>query len=326
MSASLPVFDAAEVRARLPMPSCIDLMCDLQGSISRGEVQLPLRTGVPLPFPPEGSNTLLVMPGALPEPSVFGAKLLSLYPGNSAAGNGAASLPVIQGYVLLFDGTNGTPLALVDAASLTAIRTAAASGAATRALARGDARKLALLGYGVQAASHLEAMRCVRPIETVSVWGPNPAKARAFAAAHANETLSIQAVSSAESAIEGADLICAVSAASTPVISGDRLQPGCHLNLVGAHTTRTREADAATIANARVFTEITAFARAEAGDLLLAIDEGAITWAHIAGEIGSVFNGDLIGREHEQQITLYKNLGNVAQDLAAAHHVFNAAG
>ena len=315
----IPVFDSEQVWTRLPMSACIELMTDLHRSISRGEVQLPLRTGVPLPFAPSGANSMLVMPGALVEPAVFGAKLLSLYPGNRDA-----TLPVIQGQVLLFDGANGAPLALVDAASLTAIRTAAASGAATRALAREDASRLALLGYGVQAASHLLAMRSVRPIRQVSVWGPNPEKAEAFAAEHDLEGSSVRAVASADAAIKDADLICAVSASPTPIISGDRLQPGCHVNLVGAHTPDTREADTEALVRARVFTEITEFALAEAGDLLLAIAEGAITRNHIAGEIGSVFNGDVAGREHADQITLYKNLGNVAQDLAAAHRVYVA--
>ena len=319
MSRSIPVFDAEQVQARLPMAACIDLLTDVQAMLSRGQVELPLRTGVPLPFEPEGSNLLLVMPGALPEPAVFGAKLLSIYPGN-----GPSSLPVIQGYVLLFDGDNGMPLALIEAASLTAIRTAAASAAASRVLARPESSSLALLGYGVQAASHLQAMRCIRPISEVRVWGPDPQKATAFAAANGDGEVSIEAVPSAEAAVTDADLICAVSASRTPVISGDWIRPGCHINLVGAHSPQTREADADTLASARVFTEITEFAMAESGDLLLAIEEGAISAGNIAGEIGSVFNGSITGREHDAQITLYKNLGNVAQDLAAAHHIVAA--
>lgn len=319
MSTAIPVFDAAQVRERLPMGECIDLLTTLHGSISRGEAKLPLRSNVPLPFEPADTNTLLVMPGALVQPAVSGAKLLSIYPGN-----GNTDLPVIQGYVLLFDGANGKPLALVEAASLTAIRTAAASGAASRALAREASRTLALLGYGVQAASHLAAMRCIRPIESVRVWGPDPVKAAAFAAAHGDGKITIEAVPSVEAAVTGADLICAVTAAETPVLNGDWLKPGCHVNLVGAHTPQTREADARTVARARVFTEITEFALAEAGDLLLAIEEGALSPESIAGEIGAVFNGDIAGREQAEQITLYKNLGNVAQDLAAAYHVFSA--
>ena len=212
----------------------------------------------------------------------------------------------------------------MDAASLTAIRTAAASGAATRVLARADAENLALLGYGVQAASHLEAMRAVRPIRNVRVWGPSPEKAAAFAERHSDEHLLVQAAPSAEAAITAADIICAVTASETPVIEGRWLSEGCHVNLVGAHTATTREADSDTLARARVFTEITEFALAEAGDLLLAVEEGALTLAAVAGEIGSVFAGNLSGREHDDQITLYKNLGNVAQDLVAAYHVYQS--
>lgn len=317
---TLPVFDADQVRERLPMAACIDLLTELHRAISRGEVSLPLRSSVPLPYPPSESNALLVMPGALPEPAVFGAKLLSIFPENDRTG----TAPVIQGYVLLFDGNNGQPLALIDAGSLTAIRTAAASGAATRALALTEATDLALLGYGVQAASHLEAMCSIRPITRVRVWGPNPDRAAAFAKAQSTSALEVQPVATAEAAVTGADIICAVTASPTPVIEGRWLAPGCHLNLVGAHTPSTREADGAALARARVFTEITAFALAEAGDLLLAMAEGALTESAIAGEIGAVFEGTLSGRRSAEEITLYKNLGNVAQDLAAAHHVFAA--
>ncbi len=318
MSSAVSVYDAAAVRSGLPMATCIDLLTDLHAAISRGEIELPLRSSLPLPFEPSGSNTLLVMPGALPDPAVFGAKLLSIYPGN---GNPQSAVPVIQGYILLFDGSNGAPLALVDAASLTAIRTAAASGAATRALANPQAHSLALLGYGVQAASHLEAMCAVRPIRAVRVWGPDPEKAEAFAVRHNSEAVRIQAVASAEKAVDGADVVCAVTASTDPILEGGWLAPGCHLNLVGAHTPTTREADGATLARARVFTEITGFALAEAGDLLLAIREGVFDQTAIAGEIGSVFAGELQGRQRDDQITLYKNLGNVAQDLVAAYHV-----
>lgn len=312
---TIEVFDAQAVEARLPMSRCIDLMAEVQAAISRGEISLPLRTFLPLDEP---ANGLLVMPGMLNAPPVFGAKLLSLFPGNRDS-----ELPVIQGQVLIFDGTNGRPLALIEAASLTAIRTAAASAAATRVLANEDADTLALLGYGVQAHSHLEAMRAVREIGEVRVWGPDPDRAAAFAARYADD-LSIHPVPSAEAAIRGADLICAVTAATEPVIHADWIGPGCHLNLVGTHSPATREADGRTLERARVFTEITQFAMAESGDILLAIEEGSLTEADIAGEIGAVINGALPGRQSPDQITLYKSLGNTAQDLAAAYAVLTA--
>lgn len=316
MSNAIPVFDAAAVRARLPMSVCIDLMADVQAALSRGEISLPLRSAMPLPG--TSGNSLLLMPGALEAPAVFGAKLLSIFPGN---GELEVPLPVIQGQVLLFDGDNGKPMALVEAATLTAIRTAAASAAATRALAGPDASRLALVGYGVQAESHLEAMRAVRPITSVRVWGPDLERARAFADRHRQANLTVEAVATAEAAIRDTDIVCAVSAATTPIIEGPWIAPGCHLNLVGAHSPKAREADGEALRRARVFTEITEFALAEAGDVLLAIQEGFITEEHIAGEIGAVIDGRLAGREAPEQITLYKSLGNTAQDLIAASHV-----
>lgn len=319
----IPVFSADAVRARLPMAACIDLMAEVQAAISRGEISLPLRQAIPLPEAPgsEGAGTasLLLMPGALSEPAVFGAKLISIFPGNGRRG-----LPAIQGQVLLFDGDDGRPLALVEAASLTAIRTAAASAAATRVLANPDASRLALLGYGVQAGSHLEAMRAVRPIREVRVWGPSQDKAAAFAEKHSGPELSVRAAASPEVALGDAEVICAVSASAEPIIRSEWLKPGCHLNLVGAHRPDAREADGATIAGARVFTEITGFALVEAGDILLAIADGLITAGNIAGEIGAVIEGELPGRENPEQITVYKSLGNTAQDLVAAHHVLTA--
>lgn len=294
------------------MARCIDLMDRVQRVISRGEVRLPLRTPVPL----GSGNGLLMMPGSLPEPAVFGAKLLSLYPGNGQRG-----LPVIQGYVLVFDAADGVPLGLVEAGSLTAIRTAAASGAATRALANPDASTLALLGYGVQAATHLAAMCAVREVREVRVWGPDRSKAERFAARHGSGSQPVTPVDSVRAAVEGADLICAVSATRTPILRGEWLAAGAHVNLVGAHTADTREADGATLARARIFTEITEFALVEAGDILLAIEEGVIAVEDIAGEIGAVLDDNLPGREHAGQITLYKSLGNTAQDLIAAQHV-----
>ena len=314
---SISVLDADSVRRHLSMSVCIDLVQETQIAISRGEIEIPLRSTLPVD---EGRATFLVMPGEVGESGTFGAKLLSIYPDNPAQG-----LAAIQGYVLLFDAADGTPSALVDAASITAIRTAAASAAATRALARLDASRLALLGYGVQAESHLEAMCAVRHIREVRVWGPNIEKARAFAARHERPELIIEAVEIAGEAVRGADLVCAVSNARDPLIVANDVSPGTHLNLVGAHKPNGREADAETLARSRVYTEVTKFALAEAGDLILAIEEGVLSASEIRGEIGEVFAGTLAGRTSEGEITLYKSLGNTAQDLASAAYVVEAA-
>lgn len=307
----IPFFDTDTVRRVLRMDACIDLMADTQAAISRGEITPPLRSFIPVAG---GKAGMGIMPGDAP--SAFGAKLVSIRADNPDRG-----LPMIQGCILLFDRESGAPAALVEGASVTGIRTAAASGAATRALAREDASVLALLGYGVQAETHLEAMRCVRPVREVRVWGPSLEKAERFAAAHTDDNVVVTAVETAREAVGGADLVCAVSAASDPVIEGRCLADGCHVNLVGSHSPTTREADGETMGRARVFTEITDFAMKEAGDILLAIEEGFLAEGDLAGEIGAVIDRAIEGRRGEDEITLYKSLGNVAQDLAAAHFI-----
>lgn len=313
---SLPVYDAAAVRQALTMQQCIELMADVQAALSRGDIRLPLRRALTIP---DSTNQLLIMPGSLPAPAVIGVKLVSIFPHNQNAHN----LPTIQGQVLLFDAENGTPLALVEAATLTAIRTAAASGAATRELANPEAGCLALLGYGVQAHTHLAAMSTVRPIHEVRIWGPDPDKAHAFAEEHGGDW-KIEAAQTPEEALAGADLVCAVSAASDPIIRSDAISPGCHINLVGAHTANAREADSATMARARIFTEISEFALIEAGDILIAMADGAVFESELI-EIGAVISGKQPGRLSVDDVTVYKSLGNTAQDLIAAHYVHQSA-
>ena len=310
-----PFIDGQTVIDNLTMPACIDLMAATQAAISRGEIRLPLRAMLPVG---EGSAVFIVMPGKIGKTRIFGAKLVSLFPDNPARG-----MPAVQGHVALFDGENGSPLALVEAASITAVRTAAASGAATRLLARHHASTLALLGCGVQAETHLEAMLAVRPVREVRVWGRSLEKAEAFAARHAGMGgARVAAVGGARQAVAGADLICTVTGSRTPILKGEWVDSGAHLNLVGAHNPATREVDGAAMSRGRVFTEITEFALAEAGDLLLAIEEGHLAEADIAGEIGEAIDGKIPGRSREDDITIYKNQGNTAQDLAAAHYVY----
>lgn len=311
----LRIIDGPTVASCLPMPACIDLMEKTMVAVSRGETIMPQRSFVSLP---SSENVFGVMPGAAA--NTFGAKLISIFPDNPASAE-----PAIQGGILLFDRDNGAPVALVDAASVTAIRTAAASGMATRALAREDAAVLAILGCGVQAHSHLEAMIAVRPIEELRVWGRSLAKAEAFVDASQGYKLKIRAVATPQQAVRGADLICTVTGAREPVLRGDWLEDGAHINLVGAHSPHTREADTEAVARARFFAEIKAFAMKESGDILIPISEGVIGADHLLGEIGQVLTGQVAGRLDRRDITMYKSLGNVAQDLAAAHAVYEQA-
>lgn len=313
------VLSAEDVRAFLPMPACIEAMSDVMKAVSAGEVSMPTRIIAPVV---DRSGYLAVMPASLSEPRVFGAKVVSLLPGNPAKGRLA-----IQGYIILFDHDTGVVVALVDGAEVTALRTAAASGLATRWLARKDATTLGILGTGVQAGTHISAVRAVRPIKEVLVWGRSFETAQRLAEMQSTvQGLTVRAVKTADEA-SGCDVVCAVTGAVEPVVLGKAVRPGAHVNLVGAHQPDAREADTDLVSRARVYVDVLDAAFKEAGDILLPIKEGAVGKAHVLGEIGSVVAGSLAGRTADDEITLYKSLGIAAQDLAAAHVVlqrFNA--
>jgi len=311
------VLNAATVRRLLSMQQCIEIMDSAMRAVSSGSVSIPPRTFVPLTEP---DDHLLLMPGSAPELPAYGAKIISLHPGNKAR-----QLPVIQGFVALFDSETGAPVAIIDGASVTAIRTAAASGLATRALARETASSHGVLGTGVQAETHIEAIACVRDIRVVRVWGRDMQKARSFADDQSRRlTLDVSAVESAAEAV-ACDIVSAVTGATDPVLEGAWLSTGAHVNLVGGHKPTAREADSDAIARSSVYVDLLASARAEAGDILIPVEEGRIGWHDVVGEIGQVLEGEVASRVDDTQITLYKSLGIVAQDLFVANYVFEAA-
>jgi alanine dehydrogenase len=313
----LRILGGAEIKALLPMAACVELMRTTMIAVSEGRARIPLRTVLPV----SNGGMLGNMPGYLAEPECFGVKLLSLFPGNPAAG-----LSSHLGLVLLFEPKHGLPVALLDAAELTAIRTAAVSGLATRLLAREDAGDLAILGSGEQARSHLEAMLVVRNLRRVRVWSRTPAHAAAFAEAQgALHGLKIETAASAEAAVADADLICTVTGAPEPILRGDWIAPGAHLNLVGASRIGAAEVDTAAVAKARFFVDFRGSAEHEAGELRQAIDAGDVTADHVLGEIGEVANGSVAGRTGATDITAFKSLGVAAEDLASAHYLLQRA-
>jgi ornithine cyclodeaminase len=261
------------------------------------------------------------MPGAQDDPACFGVKLVSIYPGNPAAG-----LSSHLGLVLLFEAEHGRPVAILDAAEITAIRTAAASGLATRLLARADAGDLAILGAGEQARGHLAAMRAVRPIRRVRVWSRTPASAQAFAAEAADHWgQAVEVCATAREAVAGADLICTVTAAPTPILQGAWISPGCHLNVAGASRPSVAEIDTALVVRSRYFVDRRESTVNEAGEYRAALAAGAIAEGHILAEIGEVAAGTQPGRLGPDDVTLYRSLGIAAQDVAAAHYLLEAA-
>jgi ornithine cyclodeaminase len=307
-----------DVARLLPMEACIAAMEDVLTSLARGQAIQPLRTILRLP---EGKGAFGVMPGQVSKPDCFGLKVITVFPGNEGTRYDSH-----QGAVLLFEPQYGTLVAIMDAASVTAIRTAAVSGVATRLLAREDARDLAILGSGVQARTHLEAVRAVRPLQRVRVWSRSAANARAFAEwAEQRFGQAVEPIETARDAVAGADIICTVTSARVPVLSGDWLAPGSHVNAVGSSNPVARELDADAVRRSRMFVDRRESALAEAGDFLLARQEGAVTDDHILGEIGELLVGTRKGRETNAEITLFKSLGLAVEDVASAHVVWNEA-
>jgi ornithine cyclodeaminase len=215
---------------------------------------------------------------------------------------------------------------MLDAAEITAIRTAAASGLATRLLSRPDAVDLAILGAGEQASSHLAAMLCVRKLRRIRVWGRDLEKTTAFAQAEgAKHGVTIEVAGTVRDAVTGADIICTVTKAREPILLGEWIKPGAHLNVVGSSLAATAEIDTPTVVKSRYFVDCRSSTITEGGDYLRALRAGAITPEHILGEIGEVANSSKVGRTSPDDVTLYKSLGIAPQDLASAHYVLQKA-
>jgi alanine dehydrogenase len=314
----LLIVNGADVRRALPMSDCIDAVDRAMRAFSSGGADVPLRTIMVLPG---GRDFFGVMPGYLDDPRGLGAKILSVYPDNVSRG-----LSSHVGLVVLFDAKTGYPLAVMDAAEITAIRTAAASAVATRALARKDASHLAILGTGEQAVTHLEAVSKVRKLHTIRVWGRAVEKAQEFAQAQGSRlALKIDVATTAEEAVKSADIVCTVTASREPILNGAWLAAGVHVNLVGSSRPNAREADDDVVTRSRFFVDSRTSARAEAGELKHATEAGLVSESHVLGEIGEVLNGKVVGRIGNHDITVYKSLGVAAQDLAAAHVIYDRA-
>jgi len=306
------VLNEADVHRLLTMRECIDEMADVLAALSRGEALQPLRTVLR----PEGAAGLMaVMPAYRGGANgAFGVKVVGVFAGNAAAGKDAH-----QGLVALFSPETGEPLALVNASAVTAVRTAAVSGVATRALSRDDAGDLALVGASVQARTHLAAMAAVRNIRRARIVSRRPERAAAFVDEMAPRfPFPIERAATVEDALRGADLVVTATSSPAPVLRHEWVAAGAHLNVVGASLPDRREVDGATMAAASLFVDRRESALREAGDYLLALAEGAIGDGHIRAEIGDVLLGRHPGRTSRDEITLFKSLGLAVEDLAAA--------
>ncbi len=304
-----------DLRTVLTMRDLVPLMERALAAFSTGGAVQPVRTAVPVS--PHGGY-LGVMPGYLAAPEALGLKAVAWYPGNAARG-----LPTHLATILLLDPETGALRAVMDGRLITGMRTAAVSAAATRHLARAPARVLAVLGAGVQARSHIEALLEVSAPEEIRVWSRTHARAERLAA-QTRERFGVaaSAPATAEQAVRGADIICTVTGSATPVLHGAWLSPGAHINAVGAPRPDWRELDTDVIVRARVFVDSRAAAVVEAGDIVGPVREGAITEAHIQAEIGEVFAGRHPGRTAAADVTLFKSLGLAVEDVATAHFAY----
>lgn len=297
----VPFIDGEELARRLPMPVAIDA---LEAAFRDGDPSAtPLRSHVPTP-----DGTLLLMP-AVGEPGV-GVKIVTLTDGNPSCG-----LPLIHAVYVLFDAGTQAPRLLVDGAALTALRTAAVSGLATRQLARPGPARLVLFGAGVQARAHLEAMAAVRSVTDLVVVSRTQERAEALVAVAS--TMGIEAAAGGPEAVSHADLVCTCTTATEPLFPGSALRPGAHVNAVGAYQPHAREIDTEAVRRARVVVETRGAAMEEAGDLLIPIDEGAITADHVVADLGQVVRGHRV-RRGEQDVTLFESVGLAFEDLAVA--------
>jgi ornithine cyclodeaminase/alanine dehydrogenase-like protein (mu-crystallin family) len=311
----LVALDAETVRRALTVNAAIPLVREAMIALSSDRVRQLLRSFIAV----DEGKTFAIMPAALLDAEVFGAKLVSVF--TDGLGRKAH-----EGVVVLFDGVNGAPVCVADAGEVTAIRTAAASAVATDALARADADRLAILGTGRQAAAHIDAISQVRSLSSVSIWGRDADRTRAFASEMAVRSgLRVEASPDVQTAVDGAAIVCTVSTAVDPILSGAWIAPGTHVNVVGSSGPMAAEIDGELVRASRFVVDHREHVLVHGGEFLRAKAQGLVGDDHIAAEIGEVLAGRVDGRQGRDQITVYKSLGHAAQDLAVTAWLYQQA-
>ncbi len=298
-----------------PMEEAIPTMRRALTMLAEGDVVMPLRTMLGLP---RGDAVMGLMPSYLGGLEAVGVKVVAAFPANFGS-----EYDTHQGVVLFFDTERGLLRAIVDATSITAIRTAAVSGLVTDLLAGPDAGDVAIIGAGTQAHTHLQAMMAVRAVRRVRVFSVPAESAAEFAERESRLTgLPVVAVATAEEAVTGADLICTTTTATEPVVRGEWVRPGAHVNAVGAYTPVTRELDSDLVVKSRLYADKRESLLSESGEFLIPKGEGLIGDDHLVGEIGEVLTGKAPARTSPDEITLFKSLGIAIEDLASAHRIY----
>ena len=314
----VPFYGPEAVRAALDYDGCIAAVRGAMADFSADGKPQPLRSIFEL----APAKFFGLMPGALAAPRGFGAKLLSVFADPARPGRSAH-----RGVVVLFDRDSGEVSCIADAGEVTEIRTAAASAVATDVLARPDARTLAIFGCGVQAASHVRALVRVRQLERILVWGRSAERAAGFAEQMRREVgIAVTAVAEGREAAAAADIICTVTSSPAPVLLGEWIRPGTHVNAIGSSHAGPVEIDHALVRASRYIVDSRRSALAAAAEFLLAKEAGLIDDDHIVAEIGEVLLGRIPGRRSPEEITVYKSLGHIVQDLAAVSYLHSRAG
>jgi len=308
---TLRFLSAREVVQALPMARAVEAMKTAFRQLSDGEAVAPTRVHIEAQGP---RGDALFMPSYIPAAGRMGLKIVTVYSGNTGLG-----LPLIQAIVVVLDAATGTPAAILDGTSLTAIRTGAASGAATDLLARPEATVAAIFGAGPQARTQLEAVCSVRGIREARVCDPDAARTAAFAAEMATRLgIAVHVARSSSEALSGADVVCAATTSGRPVFADAEVAPGTHINAIGSYRPHVREVPEETVCRALVVVDHRPAALAEAGDLLIPMEKGLFGPEHIYAELGEIVAGRKPGRQSRRQVTLFKSVGVAVQDLAAA--------
>jgi len=317
----LQIISREEVRSAISMAQAIETVKLAFAQLSRGRARVPIRTQLGIPL---HDGVTLFMPAYLEETDELGMKMVSVFSGNIEQG-----LPIINAMVILVDPETGLPTAIIDGTYLTALRTGAASGAATDLLARGNARSVAVLGTGVQGRTQLQAVCTVRSIERVLVFDTRRGAAEKFRGemVEAGPPIPrrIDVASTAKEAISQADVVCTATTSTTPVFLDSDVKPGTHINAIGSFTPQMQELPAETVARALLVVDSREAVWAEAGDLIIAKKRGLITEASVHAEIGEIVAGMKPGRSSDDQVTLFKSVGNAVQDVSVGARILEEA-
>ncbi len=309
-----------DVESFFTMKMCMEAVEKAFAGLAEGQANMPQRTPIPLP---DKSGLALVMPAHIKNLKALGAKIVSVYHENVRKHN----LPAVLGTIILLDEDTGFPVAIMDGGFLTAMRTGASSGVATRHMARPDADAATIFGTGVQAFTQVLAIHEARPLRKLMIWSVDPdAARRAFAdKISAKIAIPVELAADPAAAVRAADIVVLATSAAEPVVDGSWFRPGTHINGIGSHTPKMRELDTLTVQRSRVVCDLMEACKAEAGDFILPAANGDWAWERVAGNLGDVVLGRVPGRTSAEEITLFKSVGLAIQDLSAAKAVFDEA-